>query len=293
MSVILHLDMKLIECPRDAMQGLKTFIPTEQKINYLRSVLKCGFDTIDIGSFVSPHAIPQMADTALVLAGLAGEEHNSKLLVIIANTRGAQEASLFQQVNYMGYPFSVSETFQKRNTNASIEQSLVTLDKIRNICHQSNKELVVYLSMAFGNPYGDAWGAEEVLKWAEKMVQMDIKVISLADTIGVAKPETISYLFKEVTQEFPEIEFGAHFHTMPQTWKSKIEAAYSNNCRRFDGAIMGFGGCPMAADTLVGNMPTERLIEFCEEKHIPTGIQHEYFDEALRQATRIFTIPEH
>ncbi len=285
--------MKLIECPRDAMQGLKAFIPTEHKVQYLKQLLKCGFDTIDIGSFVSPHAIPQMADTPLVLAALAAEVYQSKLLVIVANQRGAQEAAMFHQVDYMGYPFSVSETFQKRNTNADIEQSLITLDKIKNTCAQAGKELVVYLSMAFGNPYGDAWGADEVLKWTEKMVQLDIKVISLADTIGIAKPETISYLFKEVTKEFPQIEFGAHFHTTPTTWKEKVEAAYSNQCRRFDGAIKGFGGCPMAADELVGNMPMEHLIDFCAEKNIATGVDLKEFGVALQEADRVFSLVEY
>lgn len=281
--------MKLIECPRDAMQGIKAFIPTDKKIAYLKKLLQCGFDTIDIGSFVSPHAIPQMADTALVLSSLSDIDFHSKLLVIVANARGAQEAAMFEQVDYLGYPFSVSETFQKRNTNASIDQSLITLDKIRNICVQSGKEPVVYLSMAFGNPYGDAWSADEVLKWAEKMVHMEIHIISLADTIGVAKPETISYLFKEVTREFPQIEFGAHFHTTPHTWKEKVQAAYDNNCRRFDGAIKGLGGCPMAADELVGNMPMERLIEFCESNQISTGISKEYFQECLLMADSVFS----
>jgi hydroxymethylglutaryl-CoA lyase len=281
--------MKLIECPRDAMQGIKAFIPTEKKVEYLKQILQCGFDTVDIGSFVSPHAIPQMADTPLLLASLANEVYTSKLLVIVANLRGAQEACMFEQIHYLGYPFSVSETFQKRNTNTSIEQSLLQLDKIKNISVKSGKELVVYLSMAFGNPYADSWGADEVLQWAEKMVQMEIKIISLADTIGVAKPSTISYLFKEVTKAFKDIEFGAHFHTTPQSWKEKITSAYEANCRRFDGAIKGFGGCPMADDKLVGNMPTERLIEFCDEHKLSTGLNMESFNRSFQLADAVFS----
>jgi hydroxymethylglutaryl-CoA lyase len=200
---------------------------------------------------------------------------------------------MFHQVNYLGYPFSVSETFQKRNTNAGIEQSLTTIDKIKNTCEKSGKELVIYLSMAFGNPYGDAWGADEVLKWTEKMVQLDIRTVSLADTIGVATPEIIAYLFKEVTKEFSHIEFGAHFHTTSNTWREKIEAAYHNNCRRFDGAIKGFGGCPMAADELVGNMPMERLIDFCNENKIGTGVDAMEFGLAMQEADKVFSLVDY
>lgn len=255
--------MKIIECPRDAIQGLHHFIPTEKKIAYINQLLASNlFDTIDFGSFVSPKAIPQMADTKGVLSGGNLFETKTKLLAIIANERGAQEASAYEQITYLGYPFSVSETFQLRNTNATIEESLERVKAIQEICEKTKKQLVLYISMGFGNPYGDVWNAEIVLEWVEKLKQLGIKIFSLSDTVGVANPESIRYLFENLIPQHPDLEFGAHLHTTRDTWKEKIESAYNAGCRRFDGAILGYGGCPMAADELVGNMPTENLLSF-------------------------------
>jgi hydroxymethylglutaryl-CoA lyase len=255
--------MKIIECPRDAIQGLNHFIPTEKKIAYINQLLASNlFDTIDFGSFVSPKAIPQMADTKGILYGGYLFESKTKLLAIIANERGAQEASAYDRITYLGYPFSVSETFQLRNTNATIGESLERVKVIQEICEKTNKQLVLYISMSFGNPYGDLWNAEIVLEWVEKLKQLGIKIFSLSDTVGVANPESIKYLFENLIPQHPELEFGAHLHTTPDTWKEKIESAYNAGCRRFDGAILGYGGCPMAADELVGNMPTENLLSF-------------------------------
>ena len=280
--------VKLIECPRDAMQGIKKFIPTEKKIEYINALLKAGFDTIDFGSFVSPKAIPQMADTALVLSGLNWSPEKSKLLAIIANVRGAMEAAMFDQVTYLGFPFSVSETFQQRNTNSSIEESLKRAEEIQALCEKHHKQLVIYISMAFGNPYGDPWNPEIVMQWTEKMIQLDVKTISLADTIGVADSTIIAGLFKELIPRFPHIEFGAHFHTTPDTWREKIEPAYRNGCRRFDGAIKGYGGCPMAKDELTGNMPTENLIAFFKEHNADPGINEVRLGEVLRLSDQVF-----
>lgn len=255
--------MKIIECPRDAIQGLHHFIPTEKKIAYINQLLASNlFDTIDFGSFVSPKAIPQMADTKGVLSGGNLFETKTKLLAIIANERGAQEASAYERITYLGYPFSVSETFQLRNTNATIAESLERVKAIQEICEKASKQLVLYISMGFGNPYGDVWNAEIVLEWVEKLKQLGIKIFSLSDTVGVANPESIRYLFENLIPQHPDLEFGAHLHTTPDTWKEKIESAYNAGCRRFDGAILGYGGCPMAADELVGNMPTENLLSF-------------------------------
>lgn len=255
--------MKIIECPRDAIQGLHHFIPTEKKIAYINQLLASNlFDTIDFGSFVSPKAIPQMADTKGVLSGGNLFETKTKLLAIIANERGAQEASAYERITYLGYPFSVSETFQLRNTNATIAESLERVKAIQAICEKTSKQLVLYISMGFGNPYGDVWNAEIVLEWVEKLKQLGIKIFSLSDTVGVANPESIRYLFENLIPQHPDLEFGAHLHTTPDTWKEKIESAYNAGCRRFDGAILGYGGCPMAADELVGNMPTENLLSF-------------------------------
>lgn len=255
--------MKIIECPRDAIQGLHHFIPTEKKIAYINQLLASNlFDTIDFGSFVSPKAIPQMADTKGVLSGGNLFETKTKLLAIIANERGAQEASAYERITYLGYPFSVSETFQLRNTNATIAESLERVKAIQAICEKASKQLVLYISMGFGNPYGDVWNAEIVLEWVEKLKQLGIKIFSLSDTVGVANPESIRYLFENLIPQHPDLEFGAHLHTTPDTWKEKIESAYNAGCRRFDGAILGYGGCPMAADELVGNMPTENLLSF-------------------------------
>ncbi|HCQ29609.1 MAG TPA: hydroxymethylglutaryl-CoA lyase [Flavobacteriales bacterium] len=280
--------MKIIECPRDAMQGIKTFIPTEKKIAYINELLKTGFDTIDFGSFVSPKAIPQMKDTAEVLKGLDLSNTKSKLLAIIANKKGAENAVQFDEITYLGYPFSVSETFQKRNTNATIEESLGRMDEILNLAFKHSKQLVVYLSMAFGNPYGDKWNPEIVMQWSEKLANMGIKILALSDTIGVAKPEIIAELFNTLIPEMPEVEFGAHFHTTPDTWKEKIESAYQAGCRRFDTAIKGYGGCPMANDELTGNMPTEKFLAFCEENNIETGIDKQQFNKCLTLASEIF-----
>lgn len=255
--------MKIIECPRDAIQGLHQFIPTEKKIAYINQLLASNlFDTIDFGSFVSPKAIPQMADTKGVLSGGNLFESETKLLAIIANERGAQEASAYERINYLGYPFSVSETFQLRNTNATIAESLERVKAIQEICEKAGKQLVLYISMGFGNPYGDVWNAEIVLEWVEKLKQLGIKIFSLSDTVGVANPESIKYLFENLISKHPDLEFGAHLHTTSDTWKEKVESAYNAGCRRFDGAILGYGGCPMAADELVGNMPTENLLSF-------------------------------
>lgn len=255
--------MKIIECPRDAIQGLHHFIPTDKKIAYINQLLASNlFDTIDFGSFVSPKAIPQMADTKAVIEGLNLSDTQTKLLAIIANERGALEASTYQQIDYLGYPFSVSETFQLRNTNATIAESLERVKSIQEICTNTGKQLVLYVSMGFGNPYGDTWNAEIVLEWVEKLKQLGINIFSLSDTVGIATPENIRYLFENLILEHKDLEFGAHLHTTSDTWQEKIKSAYAAGCRRFDGAILGYGGCPMAADELVGNMPTENLLSF-------------------------------
>ena len=276
--------VKIIECPRDAMQGLHDFIPTDKKAAYINQLLKCGFDTIDFGSFVSPKAIPQLKDTAAVLSML---EYNpkTKLLAIIGNERGAEEASQFEEIDYLGFPFSVSEVFQKRNTNATLEESLFKLDIIQSICKKSNKELVVYLSMGFGNPYGETWNSEIVQKWCSILYHsFDVKIQAISDTIGKATTSDVSYVFSALIPALPNVEFGAHLHTKPENAKDLIEAAYKNGCRRFDGAIKGFGGCPMATDALTGNMPTEKLLEWLEGNSIPTGIDLELFEKAYLQA---------
>ena len=254
--------IKLVECPRDAMQGIKPFIPTALKIEYINTLLDVGFDTLDFGSFVSHKHIPQMADTVEVLNGLNLENTKTKLLAIIAYVRGAEEAAVHEQINYLGFPFSISETFQVRNTNSTIEQSLVNVEKIQQLCILSKKELVVYVSMGFGNPYGDAWSPEVAISWVNRLAALGVKIISMSDTVGVGNPESISYLFKNLIPAFPNIEFGAHLHTHSFNWEEKVKAAHDNGCNRFDGAMKGYGGCPMAADDLVGNMPTENLLQF-------------------------------
>ena len=258
----MNQEIKLIECPRDAMQGWEQWIPTEQKIDYINSLLRVGFDTIDFGSFVSKKMIPQLSDTKEVLASLDLSSSKSKLLAIIANVRGAEEACVFEQIDYLGFPFSVSEEFQKRNTNSTIEESLVTIREIRNICTKSNKKPVVYISMGFGNPYGEPWNTEVVIKWVKKLSEEGISIIALSDTIGVSTPENISYLFNGLIPEFPQIEFGAHLHSDPNSWREKVIAAKNSGCLRFDSAIKGIGGCPMATNELVGNLATENLIDF-------------------------------
>ena len=282
--------VSIIECPRDAMQGLKTFIPTEKKIEYLNQLLKVGFYTIDFGSFVSPKAIPQLRDTADVLVGLDQELlKKNKLLAIVANLRGAKAACEFSQIEYLGYPFSISETFQIRNTNATIDESMDRLGDIMEIAADSGKQMVVYLSMGFGNPYGDPWNAEIVIKWSEILYSLGVKILVLSDTIGVARPESISYIFNRVIPVFHEITFGAHFHTAPHNWSEKLEAAYSAGCKRFDSAIKGFGGCPMAKDELTGNMATEKILEFFNAKKVSTGLDFSAFSEAMTKATAVFS----
>ncbi len=280
-------ELKLIECPRDAMQGLHDFVPTEVKIDYINSLLKCGFHTIDFGSFVSPKAIPQMKDTAEVLSGL--DASDSKLLAIIANERGANDAVAFDRIDYLGYPFSVSEEFQKRNTNASIEESFHRVEQIKEIADKHNKELVLYLSMGFGNPYGEPWHPDIVTSWAEKLYsQLDIRIQALSDTIGAANPETVSDLFNTIIPSLTEVEFGAHLHTIPENAASLVEGAYNAGCRRFDGAIKGFGGCPMAKDDLTGNMPTERMLYWFEANKIETGINMDQFNESMNKSLQVF-----
>ena len=281
-------EIKIIECPRDAMQGIKTFIPTEQKVAYIQSILRVGFDTIDFGSFVSPKAIPQMQDTAKVLAQLDLSQTRSKLLAIIANTQGAALASVHPEIQYLGFPFSISENFQMRNTHKTIAESLVTLQEILEIADKSNKEMVVYLSMGFGNPYGDPWSVEIVGEWTQKLADMGVKILSLSDTVGSSTPDMIGYLFSNLIPKYPSIEFGAHIHTTPEKWFEKIDAAYNAGCRRFDGAIQGFGGCPMAKDELTGNMPTEKLVSYFTAKKENTNISPMSFESAYNEASKLF-----
>jgi len=280
--------IKLIECPRDAMQGIKTFIPTANKVAYIQSLLRVGFDTIDFGSFVSPKAIPQMQDTAEVLASLDLSKTQSKLLAIIANTQGAIAASQHQSIQYLGFPFSISENFQMRNTHKTIAESLVTLQEILEIADKSKKELVAYLSMGFGNPYGDPWNVEIVGEWTEKLSNMGVKILSLSDTVGSSTPDVIQYLFSHLIPKYPSIEFGAHLHTTPDKWFEKIDAAYNAGCRRFDGAIQGFGGCPMARDVLTGNMPTEKLLSYFNSKKENTNLRAMSFESAYNEASKLF-----
>ncbi len=280
--------VKIIECPRDAMQGIKMFIPTEQKVRYLQSLLGCGFDTIDIGSFVSPKAIPQMVDTAAVLAELDLSKTKSELLAIVANVRGAQDASRQEVIDYLGYPFSISENFQMRNTHKTIAQSVATLQAILEIAEASGKKVVTYISMGFGNPYGDPWSVEVVGEWTERLAEMGARILSLSDTVGTSTPDTIDYLFANLIPKYPEIEFGAHLHTTPTKWHEKIDAAYRAGCRRFDGAIQGFGGCPMAKDELTGNMPTEKMLSYFTTEKAETGVNWMVFEAAYNKATELF-----
>lgn len=282
-------NIKVIECPRDAMQGIKSFIPTKRKVQYIQSLLRVGFDTIDVGSFVSPKAIPQMVDTAEVLSQLDLKKTISKLLVIVANERGAEDASTHSQIDYLGYPFSISENFQMRNTHKTIAQSVLILDNILNIADKSQKEVVVYISMGFGNPYGDPWNVDIVADWTEKLSKMGVKIISLSDTIGSSNAENIRYLFSNLIPRYPSIEFGAHLHTTPNSWFEKIDAAYFAGCKRFDGAIQGFGGCPMAKDELTGNMPTEKLLSYFTSKK-NNNLDALSFESAFNEATKIFSV---
>ena len=280
--------VKIIECPRDAMQGIKRFIPTKDKANYINSLLEVGFDTIDFGSFVSPKAIPQMRDTGEVLSMLDLSATNSRLLAIVANVRGANDASQFEEIDYLGYPFSISENFQMRNTSKTIKQSIIILEEILNIAVRSNKEVVAYLSMGFGNPYGDPWNVDIVGDWTYKLAGMGVKILSLSDTIGASQPDTIAYLFSNLISKYPQIEFGAHLHTTPASWREKVDAAYRGGCIRFDGAIKGYGGCPMAKDELTGNMPTEKLLDYFIEKKIDLQLDKAHFKNAYNAAANIF-----
>jgi len=280
--------MKIIECPRDAMQGLHDFIPTETKVDYINALLKVGFDTIDFGSFVSPKAIPQMRDTAKVLEGLDLSSTNSKLLAIVANMRGAVDAASFEPIQYLGFPLSISETFQQRNTNKSIIDALNELEQIQNLCKKTNKTLVVYLSMGFGNPYNEPFNEEIVTNFTSIMATMGVEVVSLSDTIGVAEPELISKVFKSVIDEFPKIEIGAHFHSTPGTALDKIEAAYEAGCKRFDGALKGYGGCPMAKDDLTGNIATEAMISFFEAEQVDLNLDKMALNNALVTSLDVF-----
>jgi hydroxymethylglutaryl-CoA lyase len=283
--------MKIVECPRDAMQGLTEFIPTEKKIQYINTLLKIGFDTIDFGSFVSAKAIPQLRDTTEVLEKIEWQKSESKLLAIVANTRGAEEASCHKGIAYLGFPLSLSETFQLRNTNRSITEALNTLEEIKNICERSDKKLVTYISMGFGNPYGDPYDVTLVGQFVDILVTLGSDVISLADTIGVSDPENIQYLFSSLSKQFPGTAIGAHLHSTAGLAKEKIAAAYTAGCRRFDGAIRGYGGCPMAKDELVGNIATETIISYFDEKKIPVNINRNAFDAAIVMADSIF--PKH
>ena len=279
--------VKVIECPRDAMQGIKQFIPTNQKVQYIQSLLRVGFDTIDFGSFVSPKAIPQMVDTAEVLSKLDLSNTSSKLLSIIANSRGAAEACTHPEIDYLGYPFSISENFQMRNTHKTIAQSIVLLQDILNQADAANKEVVVYISMGFGNPYGDPWNVDIVGEWTERLSKMGVKILSLSDTVGTSNPENIAYLFSNLIPHYKDIEFGAHLHTTPNSWFEKVDAAYKAGCKRFDGAIQGFGGCPMAKDDLTGNMPTEKVLSYLTSKKV-NNLNAMSFESAYNEASKIF-----
>ena len=278
----------LVECPRDAMQGWHQFISTENKIRYINSLLQVGFHTIDFGSFVSPKAIPQMADTKEVIKGLQLHSDSSKLLAIIANTRGAEEAVVYDEISYLGFPFSISPTFQQRNTNSTIEESILRVETIQELCIKNKKDLVVYLSMGFGNPYGDVYNDEILLYWANEMVKRDIKIISLADTVGIATPEQINFALKTLIPQYPETVIGVHLHSSPANFKQKLNAAIEAGCKRYDGALKGIGGCPMAQDDLVGNMNTELMIDFFEEKKLLKAIHKNALQESLLIAQEIF-----
>ena len=282
--------VKLIECPRDAMQGIVPFIPTELKVKYLNTLLQVGFDTIDIGSFVSPKAIPQLADTAEVLSRIDTSTARSKLLVIVANERGAEQAVQQESVSYLGYPFSISETFQQRNTNTSIEGSWARTARIAELARQAGKELVVYISMAFGNPYGDPWNADIALHWTDRLVkELGVRIIALSDTVGVARPEDISSMFSALIPAMSSVEFGAHLHCTPENWPVKTQAAWQAGCRRFDGALKGYGGCPMAEDELVGNLQMELFVQDLTKRGINTGLDLQMLDRAVREAGEIFS----
>lgn len=284
----MNTPIKLVECPRDAMQGWKHFIPTQQKTAYINALLEVGFDTIDFGSFVSPKAIPQMADTREVMKGLQVDPEKTKLLAIIANQRGADDAVIYDEISYLGFPFSVSETFQQRNTNSSIRESLERVEEIQNLCIKNKRELVVYLSMGFGNPYGDPYDEELVFHWADQLAGMDIRIISVADTVGLALPEQVGRVTRYLVESLPGVEIGVHLHSTPGNWKEKLEAALNAGCRRFDGALKGIGGCPMADDELVGNMNSELMIPFLEMRGLLNGINAHALKKSIEMANNIF-----
>jgi len=271
------------------MQGIhQRFIPTKDKAQYINALLRVGFDTIDFGSFVSARAIPQMRDTAELLTMLDLRDTNTKLLAIVANIRGAQEAAKFEQIHYLGYPFSISENFQMRNTGKTIRESVHILEEIIHIADKAGKKVVVYMSMGFGNPYGDPWNLDIVSEWTEKLAGLGTEILSLSDTVGTAKPSHISTLFTGLISQYPTIEFGAHLHTKPDEWYEKVAAAYASGCRRFDGAIRGYGGCPMAKDSLTGNMPTEKLISYFTSQQVPIAVHPIRFETAYNEALKIF-----
>ena len=280
--------VKIIECPRDAMQSIKTFIPTNTKLSYLQSVVDVGFDVVDIGSFVSPKAIPQLSDTSIIIDSIDLSNSNSELLVIVANKLGAINASKFDKIGYLGYPFSISENFQMRNTNKTIKDSEKELAEIISIAEKANKKVVVYLSMCFGNPYGDPWNLDIVNHWVYKLSKMGVKIISLSDTIGTSNPESIKSIFYSVLNNHIDIEFGAHLHSDPSTWYNKIHSAFEAGCRRFDGAIKGFGGCPMASNKLVGNMPTEKILSYLNTKKIHNNVSSLRFESCYNQSLEVF-----
>lgn len=280
--------IQLVECPRDAMQGWKSFIPTDRKVEYLNALLQVGFHTLDFGSFVSPKAIPQMADTKEVLKGLDLQGTPTKLLAIVANTRGAEEAVAYEQIAYLGYPFSISPTFQQRNTNSTIEESLVRVDEIQNLCVAHNKTLVIYLSMGFGNPYGDEYNEEILIRWADEMIRRGIQIISLADTVGVATPGQITTALQTLVPQYPQATIGVHLHSTTQNWEEKHEAAFKAGCTRFDGALKGIGGCPMAKDELVGNMATELMIDYFRKQGVLPQLNEEALDKSLYLAAKLF-----
>jgi len=281
-------NIRLIECPRDAMQGWPHFIPTQQKIAYINALLKVGFDSIDFGSFVSPKSIPQMKDTAEVLNGLEIHKSKTKLLAIVANMRGAEEAVIHDAITYLGFPFSVSPTFQLRNTNSTIEESFGRVEEIQNLCIKNQKQLVVYLSMGFGNPYGDVYNEAILLHWANEMAKLDIRIISLADTVGVATPQQVSIALNTLMPQYTGIEFGVHLHSAPVNVYDKLQAALDAGCKRFDGALKGIGGCPMAQDDLVGNMPAELMIPFFEQRQMLGTIDKEALQHCMQLASEIF-----
>lgn len=280
--------VKIIECPRDAMQSIMTFIPTKTKLNYLQSVVDVGFDIVDIGSFVSSKAIPQLSDTKDIIDLIDLSNSDSKILTIVANRKGAENASSFEKINFIGYPFSISESFQIRNTNKSINDSVNELDNILSISDKANKEIVVYLSMCFGNPYGDPWNLDIVNEWVLKLSKMGVNTISLSDTIGSSNPESISSIFESVFKNHNNIEFGAHLHSEPETSYNKIKSAFEAGCRRFDGVIKGYGGCPMASNQLVGNIPTEKLVSFIEKKKVSTKINLSKFEECYQLSSDFY-----